>query len=310
MGLSWRLVLGRLPRLDWGRPGVAAVLTGVALAVAVGGFLLGTLAGSAQAERSAVAEVRAWTAQLAQQRQAIATTREVLGEQVGALAARVGQMHARLMRLDALGKRLTEAAGLDRGGEFDFDASPALGGPEATLAPGAAGAGPDLPGMDAMLDSLSATIDDRSRQLDALETLILSRELARQIVPGGRPVESGYISSRYGKRPDPFTGQSAFHAGIDFAGAPGTRVLVVADGVVSFAGRDRNYGKLVEITHGNGYVTRYAHNSTLLVEPGQTVRRGDALALMGSTGRSTGPHLHFEVLRDGRHVNPMSFVRR
>ena len=128
--------------------------------------------------------------------------------------------------------------------------------------------------------------------------------------PGGRPLDSGYISSRYGTRPDPFTGKNAFHAGIDFAAAPGTRVLVVADGVVSFAGRDRNYGKLVEITHGNGYVTRYAHNSTLLVEPGQTVRRGDALALMGSTGRSTGTHLHFEVLRDGRHVNPMSFVRR
>jgi murein DD-endopeptidase MepM/ murein hydrolase activator NlpD len=123
-------------------------------------------------------------------------------------------------------------------------------------------------------------------------------------------VESGYISSFFGRRPDPFTGESAFHPGIDFAGAPGTRVLAVADGVVSFAGRDNGYGKMVEVTHGSGYVTRYAHNSTLLVEPGQTVRRGDALALMGSTGRSTGTHLHFEVLRDGNRVNPMSFVRR
>jgi len=309
MALSWRSLLGRLPKLDMRRPRVAAVLAGAALAVAVGGFLLGILAGSAQAERSALAEARAWTAQLAQQRQAIATAREVLGGQVGALATRVGQMHARLMRLDALGKRLTEAADLDRG-EFDFDTTPALGGPEAAPVAGPAGEGPDLPGMDTMLDSLSATIDDRSRQLEALETLILSRQLARQIVPGGRPVEYGYISSRFGKRPDPFTGKSAFHAGMDFAGPPGTRVLVVADGVVSFAGRDRNYGKLVEITHGNGYVTRYAHNATLLVGPGQTVRRGDALALMGSTGRSTGPHLHFEVLRGGHQVNPMSFVRR
>lgn len=309
MGMNWRTWLGRLPELDLRRSRVAAALAVGALAVAVGGFLLGTLAGTAQAERSAVAEVREWAAQLAQQRQAIATTRAVLGEQLGALATRVGQMHARLMRLDALGKRLTEAADLDRG-EFDFDTAPALGGPEADVAASPDGAGPNLPGMDAMLDSLSATIDDRSRQLGVLETLILSRELARQIVPGGRPVESGYISSRFGTRPDPFTGKNAYHAGIDFAGAPGTRVLVVADGVVSFAGRDRNYGKLVEITHGNGYVTRYAHNSTLLVEPGQTVRRGDALALMGSTGRSTGPHLHFEVLREGRHVNPMSFVRR
>ncbi len=309
MGFNWRAWLGRLPEPDLRRPRVLAVLAIAALAVAVGGFLLGTVAGSALAERSALAEVRDWAAQLAQQRQAIATTRALLGEQVGALATRVGQMHARLMRLDALGKRLTEAADLDRG-EFDFDATPPLGGPEAAVATSLEGAGPDLPGMDAMLDSLSATIDDRGRQLEALQALILSRELARQIVPGGRPVESGYISSAFGRRPDPFTGQSAYHAGIDFAGAPGTRVLVVADGVVSFAGRDRTYGKLVEITHGNGYVTRYAHNSTLLVEPGQTVRRGDALALMGSTGRSTGTHLHFEVLRDGRHVNPMSFVRR
>ena len=309
MGFDWRARLPRLPILDLRRPRVAVALAGAALAVAAGGFLLGALAGSAQAERSALAELRGWAAQLVQQRQAVATTRAMLGEQVGALATRVGQMHARLMRLDALGKRLTEAADLDRG-EFDFDATPALGGPESAVAASADGAGPDLPGMDAMLDSLSATIDDRARQLEALETLILSRELARQIVPGGRPVDSGYISSRYGTRPDPFTGKNAFHAGIDFAAAPGTRVLVVADGVVSFAGRDRNYGKLVEITHGNGYVTRYAHNSTLLVEPGQTVRRGDALALMGSTGRSTGTHLHFEVLRDGRHVNPMSFVRR
>lgn len=309
MGLNPRAWLGRLPKLDLRRPRVVTGLAMAALAVAVGGFLLGALVAPVLAERSAVAQAREWTAQLAQQRQAIAAARGVLGEQVGALATRVGQMHARLMRLDALGKRLTEAADLDRG-EFDFDSAPALGGPESSAAAGADGAGPDLPGMDAMLDSLSATIDDRSRQLEALETLILSRELARQIVPGGRPVESGYISSRYGNRPDPFNGKSAFHAGIDFAGAPGTRVLVVADGVVSFAGRDRNYGKLIEVTHGNGYVTRYAHNSTLLVEAGQTVRRGDALALMGSTGRSTGTHLHFEVLREGRHVNPMSFVHR
>lgn len=309
MGLDWRAHLGRLPRLDLSRPRVVAGMAIAGLFMSVGGFLLGTLAGSAMAERSAAAGLREWGVQLAEQHQAVAATRAVLGEQLGALATRVGQMHARLMRLDALGKRLTEAADLDRG-EFDFDALPALGGPVAGEATGQDGGGPALPGMDAMLDSLSETIDNRSRQLEALETLILSRELARQIVPGGRPVESGYISSRYGTRPDPFTGKSAFHAGIDFAAAPGTRVLVVADGVVSFAGRDRSYGQLVEITHGNGYLTRYAHNSTLLVAPGQTVRRGDALALMGSTGRSTGTHLHFEVLRNGRHVNPMSFVRR
>jgi murein DD-endopeptidase MepM/ murein hydrolase activator NlpD len=161
-----------------------------------------------------------------------------------------------------------------------------------------------------MIDSVDAAIDDRRRQLTALQNLILTRELARQIVPGGRPVESGYISSLYGQRTDPFDGDQAFHAGLDFAGAVGTQVLAVADGIVSHAGPDGGYGRLIEITHGNGYVTRYAHNAKLLVQPGQTLKRGDPIALMGSTGRSTGTHLHFEVLRDGRPVNPLSFVRR
>jgi murein DD-endopeptidase MepM/ murein hydrolase activator NlpD len=129
-------------------------------------------------------------------------------------------------------------------------------------------------------------------------------------LPGGRPVESGYISSLYGQRTDPFDGNQANHHGIDFAGAAGTQVLAVADGIVSHVGIDGGYGRQVEITHGNGYVTRYAHNAKALVKPGQTVKRGDAIALMGSTGRSTGTHVHFEVLRDGRPMNPLSFVKR
>ena len=245
-----------------------------------------------------------WNDDLATQRAMLEKTRATVDDQVGALATRVGRMQAQLIRLDALGRQLTEVAKLDRG-EFDFDHPPAVGGPRTE-----AGAGPVVPALNDMLDSVGAAIDDRGRQLTALQNLILTRELARQIVPGGRPVESGYISSLYGQRTDPFDGRSAFHQGIDFAGTPGTRVLAVADGIVSHAGVDGGYGRLIEITHGNGYVTRYAHNAKLLVEPGQTVKRGDPIALMGSTGRSTGTHLHFEVLRDGRPVNPMSFVRR
>lgn len=286
------------------RPGI---LLAAGLLLVLGGFALGALVGSATAERQDAATLEKWSAELAAQRESVTTARQAVEDQVGALAARVGQMHARLIRLDALGKRLTEVADLDRG-EFDFDAPPAVGGPDGGAE--VAGAGPAVPALDDMLDAMSRSIEDRSRQLAALEALILSRELARQVVPGGRPVESGYISSFFGSRTDPFHGKAVFHAGLDFAGAPGTRVLAVADGIVSLAGRDGNYGKLVEITHGNGYVTRYAHNSTLLVEAGQTVRRGDPVALMGSTGRSTGTHLHFEVLREGRPVNPLSFVGR
>lgn len=278
-------------------------------AVATAGLLLvaaGWYAGSVWGGGSPVSEhtlVR-WQDDLSSQQAELARIQQSVDDQVAALATRVGQMQAQLLRLDALGKHLTDVAKLNRG-EFDFDQPPALGGPET-----GAGEGPVVPALNAMIDSLDAQIDDRRRQLTALQSLILTRELARQIVPGGRPVEAGYISSLYGQRTDPFDGHQASHQGIDFAGAPGTRVLAVADGIVSHAGPDGGYGRLIEITHGNGYVTRYAHNAKLLVEPGHTVKRGDAIALMGSTGRSTGTHLHFEVLRDGRPVNPLSFVRR
>jgi murein DD-endopeptidase MepM/ murein hydrolase activator NlpD len=195
-------------------------------------------------------------------------------------------MQAQLIAVQRdLGKQLTEVAQLKRG-EFDFDDPPALGGPET------AGEGPVVPALDSMLDTMDAQIDDRRRQLTALQNLIMTRELARQIVPGGRPVEAGYISSLYGQRTDPFDGNQANHQGVDFAAAPGTQVLAVADGIVSHTGLD-GYGRMIEITHGNA-VTRYAHNAKILVTPGQTVKRGDPVALMGSTGRSTGPHVHLK----------------
>ena len=247
--------------------------------------------------------VARWNEDLALQREHLVRIEQDVDDQVGALATRVGRMQAQLIRLDALGKQLTEVAQLKRG-EFDFDEPPSVGGPESE------GEGPVVPALDAMLDSMDAQIDDRRRQLTALQNLIMTRELARQIVPGGRPVESGYISSLYGQRTDPFDGNQASHHGIDFAAVAGTQVLAVADGIVSHTGSDGGYGRLVEITHGNGYITRYAHNAKLLVKPGQTVKRGDPIALMGSTGRSTGPHVHFEVLRDGRPMNPLSFVKR
>jgi len=278
-----------------------------AAGLAAAGLMAGAyFAGSHWGSASPIREhtLARWKEDLSSQSEQLATIRQQVDDQVATLATRVGQMQAQLLRLDALGKHLTEVGKLKRG-EFDFDQPPALGGPET-----GAGEGPVVPALDAMIDSLDAQIDDRRRQLTALQNLILTRELARQIVPGGRPVESGYISSLYGQRTDPFHGNQANHPGLDFAGAAGTRVLAVADGIVSHAGTDGGYGRSVEITHGNGYVTRYAHNAKLLVVPGQTVKRGDPIALMGSTGRSTGTHLHFEVMRDGKRVNPLSFVRR
>ncbi len=244
-----------------------------------------------------------WNEDLAAQSDQLSRIEQDVDDQVSALATRVGRMQAQLVRLDALGRQLTEVAKLKRG-EFDFDEPPAVGGPES------AGEGPVVPALDSMLDSMDAQIDDRRRQLTALQNLIMTGELARQIVPGGRPVETGYISSLYGQRTDPVDGNQATHRGIDFAGVAGTEVLAVADGIVSHTGLDGGYGRMIEVTHGDGYVTRYAHNAKILVKPGQTVKRGDAIALMGSTGRSTGPHVHFEVLRNGKPMNPLSFVKR
>jgi murein DD-endopeptidase MepM/ murein hydrolase activator NlpD len=213
-------------------------------------------------------------------------------------------MNAHVIRLDALGRRLTQMAHLDKG-EFNFDSAPAVGGPE-SLVDGALVSSPDI---SSMLDKLTSQIKDRERQLSVLESLISTRNLNRQIVPDGRPVMHGWISSYFGERTDPFNGRNAIHKGIDFAGPAGSEVIAVASGVVTYAKDRFGYGKTVEINHGNGFVTRYAHNQQTLVTPGDTVQKGQAIALIGSTGRSTGPHVHFEVLKNGRAVDPMSFVR-
>jgi murein DD-endopeptidase MepM/ murein hydrolase activator NlpD len=159
-----------------------------------------------------------------------------------------------------------------------------------------------------MLDQLETEMEDRDQKLSVLESLLMSRSLSERVMPSGRPVEDGWLSSRYGKRNDPFTGKQDFHKGLDFAGKKGSEVNAVGDGVVSWAGKKSGYGKLIEINHGNGYSTRYGHNQSHMVKVGDTVKKGQQIALMGSTGRSTGPHVHFEVLRNGKKVNPSGFI--
>jgi len=249
-------------------------------------------------------QVEAWRAELESQQALLEQTRRGLQQSVDALALRLGQMNAHVVRLDALGARLTQMAGLDDG-EFDFTSPPALGGPEELLADADQ---LDLRGILSSLDGLSQQLRDRSRQLDVLEDFLLNRKLANEVRPVGRPVSAGYISSRFGQRTDPFTGRRAFHQGIDFAGRAGSEVMAVASGVVIWSGPRHGYGELVEINHGNGYVTRYAHNSSNLVSVGDTVKRGQVIARLGDTGRATGPNLHFEVLRDGKPVDPMRYV--
>jgi murein DD-endopeptidase MepM/ murein hydrolase activator NlpD len=296
--------LGRARQIELGRPLAAAVTIGLIVTVLAGVMFVGVQLGRSNLF-APTAQVADWGRRLEDQRQQVLDARQELQNRLDALAGRVGQMNAHVIRLDALGRRLTEMAHLDKG-EFDFDSVPAVGGPEG-LAEGALVAAPDI---TSMLDSLSRQIKDRERQLSVLESLISTRNLNRQIVPGGRPVIQGWISSYFGRRTDPFNGRTAYHKGIDFAGPAGSQVVAVAAGVVTYSKDRFGYGKTVEINHGNGYVTRYAHNQRTLVAPGDTVQKGQSIALIGSTGRSTGPHLHFEVLRNGRAIDPMSFVRQ
>jgi murein DD-endopeptidase MepM/ murein hydrolase activator NlpD len=210
-------------------------------------------------------------------------------------------VNAHVLRLDAVGKRLVQMADLDTR-EFDFSIPPASGGPETR------GVAPAAPDINIMLDGLESRLVLRDAQMGALENLIMQRELRAQILPDGRPVKRGFISSYYGDRQDPLTGHGAFHTGVDFAGNLNDPVVSVGAGIVTFAGEQPGYGEVVEVTHGDGYITRYGHNARIVVKQGDTVQRGQTLALMGSSGRSTGPHVHFEVLRAGRPVNPLTYI--
>jgi len=236
----------------------------------------------------------------------IAATRQQTEDTLDALAIRIGQMNARVIRLDALGRRLTEMADLEDG-EFDFDSEPAIGGPEEESYVAGSGADPDL--MSAMAE-LDSQLSNREAQLGVLEGVLLDKNLSERVYPQGRPVRSGWMSSYFGRRTDPFTGKPANHRGVDFAGKGGDEIIAVADGVVTWSSERYGFGNLVEINHGNGYATRYAHNEENLVVVGEEVRKGQTVALMGETGRATGPNLHFEVLRNGQRVNPVTFIRR
>jgi murein DD-endopeptidase MepM/ murein hydrolase activator NlpD len=294
---------GRSHEFDLSEPrNLLVVLAFAVLAIAgifisglqLGRFIAGPLEG--------VAIERAMEAQRLQ----IVAARQQVAGQVDALAQRIGTLNAHLIRLDALGRRVTNLAGLDRG-EFNFNEPPPAGGPDDT--DGLAGGGSaQVPELVAVLNELETQLVDRQKQFAVLESLMSMRELGERILPGGLPLIGGWISSHFGSRQDPFTGHVAFHKGVDFVGRPGSRVLSVGPGLVSYSGYKSGYGYVVEITHPTGQLTRYGHNSRNLVRVGQTVTAGQAIAVIGSTGRSTGTHVHFEVEQDGKLVNPIKFL--
>jgi len=293
---------GRVRQLDLRHPLVLGAAVALVFGIVGSAFSIGISLGLHHRGANAIDELGNWSAELLHQQAQIEDVRRILQEKVNALALRVGQMNANVIRLDALGKRLTRMANLNDG-EFNFGNPPAQGGAET-----ADGQPAQIPNLTAMVDDLQSQLSSREQQLGVLENLILTRELNKQVYPQGRPVQEGFISSYFGERADPFTGYSAVHKGVDFAASPGTTVSAVAAGLVTFAGERQGYGQMVEINHGNGLATLYAHNEKLLVKQGDMVRKGQDLALMGSTGHSTGPHLHFEVLKNGAPVDPLRFI--
>jgi murein DD-endopeptidase MepM/ murein hydrolase activator NlpD len=222
-----------------------------------------------------------------------------------AMASRLSLLQGHMLRLDALGSRLATMAKI-KDMNFNADNPPGMGGP----APPAAmeRASVNVPDFMRTLDELDVQLQDKAEKLSAMESMLIDRSLQEQTLPTGSPAPDGWISSPFGWRTDPITGKPEFHEGIDLAGRKGSPITAVAAGIVTWSGPRFGYGNMVEISHGDGYVTRYAHNSKILVRVGEKVEKGEVIALMGSTGRSTGPHVHFEVLRYGTHINPRSLI--
>ncbi|MEC7375972.1 MAG: peptidoglycan DD-metalloendopeptidase family protein [Pseudomonadota bacterium] len=246
-----------------------------------------------------------WQLRLSEQKADLARLEENVQQQVDALTLRLGEIQGRLLRLDALGQRFVES-GLVASDEFDFDQPAAVGGPEDTLS----GESFSAPQLTRMIEEMEQRIEDREQQLRLLDQLASSQRLEDELYLEGRPITWGWLSSKYGYRSDPFTGKRTWHAGVDLAGKEGSDIISVAGGVVTYAGERYGYGNLVEIDHGDGLITRYAHCKTVKVAVGDVVQKGQVVALMGSTGRSTGPHVHFEVIRNGKSENPETYIKR
>jgi murein DD-endopeptidase MepM/ murein hydrolase activator NlpD len=265
-----------------------------------GGYHLG----KEDSEPGPWALMEAWKNEMHTQRQEIGTATRNAKENVQALSRRLAQLQAHVIRLDALGSRLIDIAELE-GGEFDFSVSPAVGGPADSIVDQE----PSASDLVVGLNDLSVQLDNRAQQLDLLETMLMNQNLNEEVMPAGKPIIKGWTSSFFGLRTDPFTGHKAHHKGVDFAGKMGSDIVSVGSGVVTWAGKRYGYGLLIEVNHGNGYTTRYGHAQKVLVSVGDTVKKGQPLALMGSTGRSTGPHVHFEVWHNGEVVDPMEYIR-
>jgi murein DD-endopeptidase MepM/ murein hydrolase activator NlpD len=244
---------------------------------------------------------------LADQRQEAQKAQEVVQGHLSAMAVKLGELQAQMLRIDGLGERLAKLAGLK---PQELTAPPqdssnvGRGGPAPTMTRELS-----VGEFSALLAQLSHQVNERSDQLGVLEALLVNDSANKKFLPTLSPIEDGWFSSNFGWRLDPFTGQKSFHEGIDFPAEVGTPIEAAASGKVVYADVHPAYGKMLEIDHGNGLVSRYAHCSSLSVKEGDLVVRGQRVGTVGSTGRSTGPHLHFEVRLNGAPQNPARFLQ-
>lgn len=242
--------------------------------------------------------------ELTEQKKALNELKEYNQDMVHSLILDIAKLQAHITRLDFLGNRLTDVAQLDKKA-FNFSTEVAIGG---SVEPGEISSRNIYADFDERIAQITLDIDNQVKQFDILETLLLNDYRKKIITPAGKPAEKGYISSYFGVRKDPFTGRGKMHKGVDVAGKSGSKVLATANGVITNIEKQNGYGQVVDIDHGYGISTRYAHNKSILVQVGDIVKQGQTIATMGSTGRSTGPHVHYEVLKNGNPVNPQKYI--
>lgn len=276
----------------------------LALAGVLSAFIAFTLAFNFVTLRWAAAVGQPWlqAIALADQRNEARVSHERVQGHLDAMAIRVGELQAELMRLQGLGERLVKVAGV-KPQEPSMRGLPGRGGPASASARSLS-----INEFGSILDQLSLDVQRRSAEFSALETLVVQTSTQRKFMPTQKPILDGWFSSNFGHRIDPITGQNGFHEGVDFPAEAGTPIVAAASGKVAYAGWHPQYGRLLEIDHGNGLVSRYAHARELGVGEGDLVIRGQRVASVGSSGRSTGPHLHFEVRQHGVPQNPARFL--
>ena len=280
----------------WKIKALSVVVIVICLGLIGSGFML------KQSDFVDAAVIENWRTKLSEQD---AVVEELQSQSIArrlAVGRQIAEMQARLWRMEALASYMHESSGLPQD-EFDFDAPVSQGGP---LSENAEALG--VENLDDQLLNLSERLKQREAELSILDQVLVGVYTEQGATPAGAPIVKGWMSSPFGERVDPISGKKAWHEGMDFAGANGSDVVAVANGVVIFAGERSGYGKMIEISHGSDLRTRYGHHQEVLVHAGQSVKRGDVIGLMGSSGRSTGPHVHFEVLKSGKPVNPAKYV--